>query len=46
VKLTFSGKNSVSVDAPIVARTAIYDNVATSGGGEERPVKSAEKPGA
>ena len=45
VKLTFSGKNTVSVDAPIVARTAIYDNVATSGGGEERPVKSVEEPG-
>jgi hypothetical protein len=34
VKLTFSGKNSVSVDAPIVARTAIYDEVATNAGGE------------
>ena len=45
VKLSFSGKNSVSVDAPIVARTAMYDSVATSGGGEELPVKSAAQPG-
>jgi len=46
VKLVFSGKNSVSVDAPVVARNAIYESVATSGGGEDLPVKSAEEPGA
>jgi hypothetical protein len=46
VKLTFSGKNSVSVDAPVVARTPMYDSVATSGGGEEvAPVKTADEPG-
>lgn len=46
VKLTFSGGHSVTVDAPVVARTSIYDNVAGGSGGEEVPVKSAENPGA
>jgi hypothetical protein len=46
VKLTFSGGHSVTVDAPVVPRTAIYDKVAGGSGGEELPVKSAENPGA
>ncbi len=34
VKLTFSGGRTVSVEAPVVARTAIYDEVATDAGGD------------
>ena len=34
VKLTFNGGRSVSVEAPVVARTAIYDEVATDAGGD------------
>lgn len=45
VKLTFSGGNSVSVDAPVVARNATYEGVANAPGGEELPAKSAEEPG-
>lgn len=45
VKLTFSDGHSVAVDAPVVTRTAIYEGVATSPGGEELPAKSAEQPG-
>jgi hypothetical protein len=34
VKLTFDGGRKVTVEAPVVARTAIYDDVATNAGGE------------
>lgn len=34
VKLSFDGGRTVIVDAPVVARTAIYDEVATNGGGD------------
>jgi hypothetical protein len=34
VKLTFDGGRTVSVEAPVVARTAVYDEVATNAGGE------------
>lgn len=34
VKLTFDGGRSVSVDAPVVARSSVYDGVATNAGGE------------
>ena len=37
VKLTFDGGRKVSVEAPVVARTAIYDEVATDAGGEQPP---------
>ena len=43
VKLTFDGGREVSVEAPVVARTAIYDEVATDAGGESAAQK---KPGA
>lgn len=33
VKLAFDGGRTVSVEAPVVARTAIYDEVATDAGG-------------
>jgi hypothetical protein len=45
VKLSFSGGNSVTVDAPVVARNATYEGVANAPGGEELPVKSADQPG-
>lgn len=34
VKLSFDGGRTVSVEAPVVARTAIYDEVATNAGGD------------
>jgi len=34
VELTFNGGRSVRVDAPVVARSAIYDEVATDAGGD------------
>jgi len=34
VKLTFTDGRTVSVEAPVVARTAIYDEVATDAGGD------------
>lgn len=34
VKLTFDRGRTVSVEAPVVARTAIYDDVATNAGGD------------
>ena len=34
VKLMFNGGRTVSVEAPVVARTAIYDEVATDAGGD------------
>ena len=34
VTLTFDGGRKVTVEAPVVARTAIYDDVATNAGGE------------
>lgn len=44
VSLTFNGGRKVRVDAPVVARNAIYDDVATGPGGEaptkETPTKS------
>jgi hypothetical protein len=46
VKLSFTGGNSVTVDAPVVARSSIYDGVATGPGGAEAPVVPAENPGA
>lgn len=45
VKLSFSGGNNVTVDAPVVARSSIYEGVATGPGGEA-PVVPAENPGA
>jgi len=40
VKLSFDGGRKVSVEAPVVARTAIYDEVATNAGGDS----GAKKP--
>lgn len=40
VKLSFDGGRKVSVEAPVVARTAIYDEVATNAGGDS----GTEKP--
>lgn len=37
VTLKFNGGRSVKVDAPVVARTAIYDEVASGPGGEMPP---------
>lgn len=34
VKLSFNGGRAVSVEAPVVARSAIYDGVATNAGGD------------
>lgn len=42
VKLTFDGGRSVSVEAPVVARNAIYDEVATDAGGDSGAEGSAE----
>jgi hypothetical protein len=41
VKLTFDGGRKVSVEAPVVARKAIYDEVATDAGGEKSPAPLA-----
>jgi len=40
VKLTFDGGREVSVEAPVVARSAIYDDVATDAGGESGAEKA------
>jgi hypothetical protein len=37
VKLAFNGGRSATVDAPVVARSAIYDDVATNAGGGPAP---------
>jgi hypothetical protein len=42
VKLTFNGGRAVSVEAPVVARTAIYDEVATNAGGDSGAEGGAE----
>ena len=46
VKLTFDGGRSVSVEAPVVARTAIYDDVATDAGGESGAAEGTVPAGA
>lgn len=42
VKLTFDGGRTVSVEAPVVARSAIYDEVATDAGGDSGATKAPE----
>ncbi|HJR90746.1 MAG TPA: hypothetical protein VJ782_11375 [Aeromicrobium sp.] len=42
VKLNFDRGRAVSVEAPVVARNAIYDEVATDAGGESGPANGAE----
>ena len=42
VKLAFNGGRTVSVEAPVVARTAIYDDVATNAGGDSAAPSSPD----
>ena len=42
VKLSFDGGRTVSVEAPVVARSAIYDEVATNAGGDSGTEGGAE----
>jgi copper(I)-binding protein len=42
VKLAFNGGRTVSVEAPVVARTAIYDGVATNAGGDSAATTSPD----
>lgn len=44
VKLTFNGGRSVKVEAPVVARSAIYDEVATDAGGDSGATVPAGAP--
>ena len=40
VKLAFNGGRSVTVEAPVVARSSIYDDVATNAGGDSGATES------